>query len=484
MSASPIWAQSTNGASIGPCGLAIGKWASPKEACALVHKDDGVEAYQKYWEGVFITVKPRSIEFYESNCSVKTAKRQGFKCVLNLSCSSEGEQFARSQVIDIRDEATFRLPGKALPKRKWDSNQYSYCDPSSTDVDGTNPRHAEPKTSESPKVASDGPDRMSFEGIPPRRDLAFVLGNGWVIYGDGSIDADASKRLEAFLAANHVPERSQLNLNSPGGSLFGGMELGKVIRKYQLRTAVAAKNSSDSDMAPGGCFSACALAFLGGEFRYLSKGSRYGVHRFAFKNNSTSDGMDIAQIASAAVVQYLRDMEIDTKLFTLASSAGPSEIFEPTPSQLSELNVVNNGVTRPKWTVESISDGIYLKGERNTVFGINKFILTCQSKNVGLYIIFDPQNREQEVLRFTADYLVVDGVRARIDHARAFRSVKNGWINAGYTLTEGQLSAIANAKTVGVAMQPSAESPIFLGFDAMPVETGAAKMQGFIRACR
>jgi hypothetical protein len=206
------------------------------------------------------------------------------------------------------------------------------------------------------------------------------------------------------------------------------------------------------------------------------KDSHYGVHRFTFRNPAPN-GVDIAQIASAAIVQYLRDLDIDTRLFTFASTAGESAIFEPTRSQLNELNVVNDGETRPTWTIESVPDGIYLKGERDTVF------LTCESKRIGLLVIFDLQNHEEEVLRFMADYLVLDGFKVRIDHTRSSRRVRNGWINTSYRLTEPQISAIANAKTVGVEMLLIAESPIFFGFDAMPVGSGADKMRGFIRSC-
>jgi hypothetical protein len=330
------------------------------------------------------------------------------------------------------------------------------------------------------------PDTMTFEGVPPKPELAFITGNAWVLYASGPIDEDAARRLEAYLTSHHVPLRSHIYLDSPGGNLSAGMELGRVIRKYELTTDVGARTSgapTRHDVAPGGCFSSCALAFLGGRFRYLMKDSHYGVHRFAFRNPAPN-GVDIAQMASAAIVQYLRDLDIDTRLFTFASSAGESEIFEPTRSQLKELNVVNDGETRATWTIESIPDGIYLKGERDTVFGINKFILTCESKRIGLLVIFDPRHHEEEVLRFTVDYLVLDGFRVRIDHARSSRGVRNGWINAAYRLTEPQISAIAKAKTVGVEMLLTADASIFFGFDAMPVGSGADKIKGFIRSCR
>lgn len=173
LGASPLFAQSTTGAALGPCGLAIGKWASPKDACALINKNDDADAYQKYGEGVFITVEPRSIDFYESSCSIKAAKRHGSRCVLNLSCFSEGEKFTQRQIIDVRDESTFRLPGRApSSKTKWDSNQYSHCG-SLAGPDDVKLQPAGPKKSDSPSIASTELNRSNFEGRQTRQDPSY-----------------------------------------------------------------------------------------------------------------------------------------------------------------------------------------------------------------------------------------------------------------------------------------------------------------------
>ncbi|MBK7706482.1 MAG: hypothetical protein IPJ30_12060 [Acidobacteria bacterium] len=132
------------------------------------------------------------------------------------------------------------------------------------------------------------------------------MGNSWRIYAIGEIDADAGKRLEAFLKENKIPEKSTLALDSPGGSLFGGITLGRVIREAGLFTYVGKKSTKPDDLIqPGECYSACALAFLGGQFRWVNPPSEYGVHRF---NSRAKGDIDVAQVVSAAIVQYIRDM--------------------------------------------------------------------------------------------------------------------------------------------------------------------------------
>ena len=87
------------------------------------------------------------------------------------------------------------------------------------------------------------------------------------------------------------------------------------------------------------------------------------------------DQADAAQIVSAALIEYITSMDVDPGLFSLAVSAGKDAIVEPTRHQLEELNVVNNGRARPKWSIESLDDSLYVKGEQDTVYGINKFLL-------------------------------------------------------------------------------------------------------------
>ena len=169
---------------------------------------------------------------------------------------------------------------------------------------------------------------IHFSGAPPEPGYLPILGNTWLIYARGQIDADAGKRLERFLSSRHVPATSFLYLDSPGGSVTGGMDLGRVIRKYS-QTGVKVQTPGSTKISTGGCYSACALSFLGGEFRFFKEGSRYGVHRFAFQNPSP-EHTDIAQILSAAIVEYIRSMDVDPALFSLSVSAGREEMFEPT----------------------------------------------------------------------------------------------------------------------------------------------------------
>src|SRR5215218_4947400 len=78
---------------------------------------------------------------------------------------------------------------------------------------------------------------MQFTLQPPHQPIQ-IFGNAWKIFGDGEIDQTSAARLVEVIKKNNIPPNSTIYLNSPGGSLFGGMELGRAIRKHGLFSEV------------------------------------------------------------------------------------------------------------------------------------------------------------------------------------------------------------------------------------------------------
>jgi hypothetical protein len=325
--------------------------------------------------------------------------------------------------------------------------------------------------------------RMTIQGFGPELPVE-IAGNAWFIFLDGVIDPKAATRFEKYIKDNRIPDRSIVYVNSPGGSLIEGIALGRIIRKYGLSTSVGKRLVAATrrfDIEPGGCYSACAYAYMGGQFRYLTKGSRYGVHQFA----STAGGSEgVAQIASAIIVEYIRSMDVDTELFSLSASAAPDGMNELDTQTLERLNVINNGKTRPVWSIESGGGQLYLKGERTTeISGINKFMLHCGAdRKLGLYAIFDALGRDDELMNMSAPSLQIDKQLYHLDEVS--KSIRNGWFNGIYNLSIQEIEALRNAQQVGVTLQFSYDAPVFLGFQGMPIRGGREKLLGFINQCR
>jgi hypothetical protein len=337
------------------------------------------------------------------------------------------------------------------------------------------------------KTSAAQTETMEFRAYPPDATYERLMGShAWRIFATGEIDQAAAQRLAALIANSNIPMASTLYLHSPGGSLVGGMMLGRVIREHKLATYVGQFDPARKYVSaePGFCYSACATAFLGGEFRYWTDGSVYGVHRFFWKSHSDSDADD-AQIVSSAVVEYIRSMGVDTKIFALASQAGASEVITPSHDVLLALNVVNDGRKPARWTIESMAQGIYLKGEQETDNGTNKFMLACiaSEPTMFLYAIFDAGMNAGEVLTFPVNWLFLDQYPVRMDNQLVKKENVNGKINLVYQLNTNLVTAISRAKRVGVGLQAGVGGAVFAGFDSMPFEQGAAKLSGFSTVC-
>jgi hypothetical protein len=223
---------------------------------------------------------------------------------------------------------------------------------------------------------------------------------------------------------------------------------------------------------------------LGGTYRYLPTGSVFGVHRFFWEQHTASDA-DLAQIVSAVVVEYIRTMGVSTRLFALASQAGPSELVTPSHQVLLSLNVVNDGSKPTKWTIESLSGALYLKGEQETALGINKFMLTCPMRGpMYLYVLFDAGQNTNEVMAWPTNWLFFDGKRIEIQNRLTTKVVLNGRINLIYVPDHNLMETIAGTKSeIGVGLSPTSGSAIFNGFAKMPFKGAAAKLPGFLQVC-
>ena len=107
--------------------------------------------------------------------------------------------------------------------------------------------------------AISGPDQMEF--------VFREVGHERILVANGWIDVGAAARLSQSL--QHFAPISGIWFNSPGGNQSVGVEMGRIIRDNHVETRVRGAN---------GCFSACAIAFLGGWVRLIEESGAYGVY--------------------------------------------------------------------------------------------------------------------------------------------------------------------------------------------------------------
>lgn len=180
-----------------------------------------------------------------------------------------------------------------------------------------------------------------------------------LLLGRGQIDREAVARLRDTLRAQQ-PARSlrgqaaslaALHLDSPGGDLRGGLELGREIRWLGLATRtggdlwVQTEGPRERVAAATRCQSSCAYAFLGGLRRDVLDDRAYGVHQFR-PATPASGGVDPVAQAQAAVSVlnlYLDEMGAQRRLLDIANLTPNQRMTLLSRAQLRQLGVDTGG---------------------------------------------------------------------------------------------------------------------------------------------
>lgn len=167
----------------------------------------------------------------------------------------------------------------------------------------------------------------------------------------GSIDEGDAALFKFFWDENAYDSWNFIvAMDSPGGNLWEGIEIGTFIREMGVKTQVQkfaphTGEASEFDWSPvmpgGGCFSACALAFMGGVEREISEDAEIGFHQFSSRtDDDAGSAMVRAQSVSAVLSSYLRSMGAAPELFEMMSMTAPSDMFVPRLENLVQLGIV------------------------------------------------------------------------------------------------------------------------------------------------
>jgi hypothetical protein len=212
--------------------------------------------------------------------------------------------------------------------------------------------------------------------------------SGCVIVGaDGDISQETPALFEEFVRENVAPDRdTTVVLNSPGGSLGGGIELGRVIRRNNFNTHIAVSGSEAGEVyipGAGACASSCAYAFLGGVRRSKEIQSLYGLHQLSVDSDSEvslRQAVRSTQQVIAEVSKYVEDMGASSNIVTLATQTSSDSIDWISDAGLNELGVINSsGLVQQQPWEQLASDSWAVKtilpdGSRNWLW------LTCPDK--------------------------------------------------------------------------------------------------------
>lgn len=302
------------------------------------------------------------------------------------------------------------------------------------------------------------------------------------IYIDGEITPTLPRQLATALASNGI-DRGTIYFNSNGGDLQAGIELGQFIRATGFNTAIGKRGTSYGKPIRGYCQSACLMSFAGGVYRFASRDSTFGVHRFYARTAGTHD-LALGQIMSAAITSYLIKMGVAPELFERMVSAG-SSLQTLSLNEASRFNLINNGVLPPSWEIVGHGGRVYLQGEQHTWNGTGRFHVSCtRTSGISISAQYDADLNTGKILAETKHYsLRVDGrfVGIAANQMTQPTAIKNDFLTTEFTVPPGLAFELARANSIGFAWLPS-ETSIFYGFE-LPVSQDRDRIYSFIKHC-
>lgn len=143
-----------------------------------------------------------------------------------------------------------------------------------------------------------------------------------IIKGEFAKDDDKQFKKIAF-----DTDKAIIVFDSPGGLLFPALEIGKAIRLKGYSTAVIKSR----------CASACAIAWLAGQPRMLTKESSIGFHAVSVeddKGKAVTTG-----VGNALVGSYLNSLGLGDEVVAFVTLAGPTDIKWLTKSKADQIGL-------------------------------------------------------------------------------------------------------------------------------------------------
>ena len=149
--------------------------------------------------------------------------------------------------------------------------------------------------------------RANYDG--PMRYSVFWPCNGNAYFcapqvlAEGTIEMSSAAKFLQFISdrtihQHQLPSRPTVSFDSPGGSLLGGMILGRAIRAKGFNSNLASSYDQVDNKHKDGyitlredvrCASSCVLAFAGGVNRSIGSSAKMGVHQFYGEQKEIGD---------------------------------------------------------------------------------------------------------------------------------------------------------------------------------------------------
>lgn len=329
-------------------------------------------------------------------------------------------------------------------------------------------------------------EQLDIRLLPPTTSEHIRGLKSWRLYLSGVIGESDHIRVQRELEripGNHF----RVFLNSTGGNLFAGLELGRLFRSRGAWTSVGKEHNGDFPEIPlpGKCYSACTFAFLGGGYRF--DGGDIGVHR-AWKESINSTDFAHGQMITSQVAAFIRDMGVDIRLQELSMNKGRDEIYILSKSEKEELHVVNNGHGKAEWKLDIIEGSLALRAYQPSMYGDGQLIFSCAGLSNNTVVLYSFYQAGKTLASDIASNswihdLLLDGDEHSIDQPAAKFEYENEIRNI-IGLSESDITALLHTKSsIGHSMKRSKDAPVFAGYTIYLDQDSRSMLHNYLEYC-
>lgn len=328
---------------------------------------------------------------------------------------------------------------------------------------------------------------MHFHYTNPQTDAERLFGGFYCINAIGAIEPNDNIKFEEFLANAAPPPRTPVYIDSTGGDVAAAIGIGTLIRDAWFSTSIGqyrlCPQSSDQLISPrelsaGVCYSAATLIYVGGRLRYFPEGSKFGAHQFSLVEPQPGN-LSRSQVLSSEISIFLSKMDITPDFLQISSATPNSEIGLIDGEKLRALGVVTDGQTDAVWSVQARNRMLYVRGERDSIFGHHKVMLAhIKGQGFFFWAVIEAQGREPELTEFEHIEIVLNGEESRLDISdRAIREVIGLYVNILAPITNTEANEIAHSDSFGVQVRDSEQADMFFGIAAISTLGGKDNLE-------
>jgi hypothetical protein len=181
--------------------------------------------------------------------------------------------------------------------------------------------------------------QLIFHGDIMQASTLRVLNHGTEVEVAGGLAFGTAQKLETLLDA--TPTIQLVQLNNIGGWVSEGAALEKVIEMHHLSTYTR-----------GACVSACLLAFMGGQERYLARQGKLGFHEASV----SGVGGDVASEGNNQFRQVFASKGLPTPFINRALATPPSSMWYPTQQELLDAHVITAVVNEADYATTGVTE--------------------------------------------------------------------------------------------------------------------------------